>query len=125
MTIYTIETTCRASVLETWRVEADSEDDAQEALDDGNADFMGQTVEGDEEERETLSIWDDDGEQAASVEAQEKMRDAAPAMLAALRLAVRSHWLSIDYAHNRTPEACEIRSAMCKAIDAALGDNCN
>jgi len=42
---------------------------------------------------------------------------AAPTLLAALKVAVASHWLSIDYEHNRTQEACAIRAMICSAID--------
>ena len=44
---------------------------------------------------------------------------AAPELLEALEKAIKSYWLSIDYAHNRTPEACEIRREMLAAIAKA------
>lgn len=46
---------------------------------------------------------------------------AAPDLLAALKQALASRWLSIDHPHNRTPEACDIRKAMCDALDKAEG----
>lgn len=40
-------------------------------------------------------------------------------MREALRLAIRSRWLSIDFDHNRTPEACAIRRVIMDAISKA------
>ena len=40
-------------------------------------------------------------------------------MLAVLKRAIASRWLSIDFDHNRTTEAVEIRREICAAIDNA------
>lgn len=49
----------------------------------------------------------------------DEMLDKIEAMREALQLALRSRWLSIDYDHNRTKEACDIRAAMRAAIAKA------
>ena len=56
-----------------------------------------------------------------SEEADMRLIAAAPELLEALEKAIKSYWLSIDYAHNRTPEACEIRREMLAAIANAKG----
>jgi len=57
----------------------------------------------------------------AEVEAEraEKIRAAAPELLAALQRAISSHWLSIDFDRNRTSEACDVRRIMIAAIAKA------
>lgn len=48
---------------------------------------------------------------------------AAPKLLRMLEKLMRSQWLSIDKAGNRTPEAVALRVEACKAIDKARGIN--
>lgn len=44
---------------------------------------------------------------------------AAPELLEALLRLLSSHWLSIDFAHNRSPEASDLRAFACAAIAKA------
>lgn len=47
------------------------------------------------------------------------LRRANAELLAALRTAISSGWLSIDHPSNRTREAVDVRAAMIDAIDKA------
>lgn len=59
MTTYIVETTARASIREFWRVEAGSEEEAREAIEDGGgiaSEFLFDETTGDEEGREVSAV---------------------------------------------------------------------
>lgn len=53
---YRLTVTAEATIEEVWEVEADSEEDAEDALFNGSADFISERTLGDEREREIQSI---------------------------------------------------------------------
>lgn len=69
---------------------------------------------------EVASVFADEGEDQRNANAC--LIAAAPELLAALELAIKSRLLSIDYDRNRTREACDIRRAMIAAIAKAHGE---
>jgi|KBSSwiStaDraftv2_1062776.scaffolds.fasta_scaffold07344_14 hypothetical protein len=55
-------------------------------------------------------------------EADARLMAAAPDMLSALYMVIRSRHFSIDHEHNRTHEAIDIRKTVIEAIDKATGE---
>lgn len=84
MTIYIVETTARASIREFWRVEADSEEAAREAIGDVGtpAEFLFDETLGDGDGREVDTVHP--GDMLDGQLERRKVEAAAPAMLAAL-----------------------------------------
>lgn len=90
MPVFTIITTARASIHETWKVEAATRERAEEIIWDGDADdseqliACGDRVDGDEEDREIVEVIEDDGAQADGEQMAGRAQDTAMLLLSLL-----------------------------------------
>lgn len=121
MTIYIVEATARADIREYWRVEADSEDEAREAIEDGGgiaAEFLFDETTGNEEEREVSTVHS--GNYMDGTLDLRRAESAAPAMLAALQWA--ESFVS-GFEDDELQEGIDDNLSMIRAaIAAALGE---
>lgn len=124
MPTYTIQTKATATIEEIWRVEADTPEDAEEALWDGKGECVCDYTTGNEEDREIIETFDDGGAQANSFGKDERVKAAAPAMLAALQTADDMFAeIMRTIADNDSAEAIDaVRIEIARAIAAATGE---
>jgi hypothetical protein len=88
MPFYSITTSARADIAETWLIEADDEEAAREAFDDFDgalATFIGDSVTGEEEGREIVAIHADNGALANAERPLVRLADHGPEIMEILR----------------------------------------
>lgn len=114
---YEVRCGATAEIVELWRVKADSEDQAIEAIEEGKGDFVRQVSCDEERDRHAWLAFEVSGDEYAALPQSAAMESAAPDMLAALEDAYSE--LLAD-SHRDGPR-CLLLTQMERAIAKAKG----